>query len=570
VTDAAPVQRVQPRKLVEFYDELKRKRQPWDALWQDIATYIVPRRYPGMNATIISPGTDVESRLFDTTAIQAHQTNANGCLAWMTPQESAWFAYTAPATLKDDSASRWLAKASQVTRDALARSSFYTAVHEFFLDRSGFGTACLYCEPGDNEPVTFQCWGLGTFVISEDHNGKVNTVIREFKLTALQAEEKFGAENLPGTVLKVLKKGGSEALKEFTFLHFIQPRRESERTGTVKQRMPWACYYLEKESRHLCKEDGYQELPVMVSRYLEWGTGTGGCYGWAPAFSALPEARQVNHLQKMMDALAEKTAFPPWLVPEELEGEVDPNAAGVTYFSRDLQPHQMPREMPVVGRYDVGKDRVIERQNAIKDAFHVGLFQMFAEMQRNAQMTAREVDERASEKLIQFSPTFSRLTTELSNPLLQWLFSTLLMQGAYGPAEGIPQSLAIQMEGGLFIAPPSVQYSSRIALALRALPAVGFWRTIELCNAIAAGKQDPSVWDNFDVDLAVRNYAIGSGVDSDIIIPMIRVEDLRRARAEAQQQAEQMAQAAAAADMAGKLGGIKPDSMVGQQLQSAA
>ncbi|MTW08805.1 hypothetical protein GM524_13135, partial [Streptococcus pneumoniae] len=81
------------------------------------------------------------------------------------------------------------------------------------------------------------------------------------------------------------------------------------------------------------REGGYPELPVFVSRYLEWGSGTGRCYGWSPAFFALREARQVNFLQKMMDALAEKSAFPPVLAPEELEGEIDPNAMGVTYFS---------------------------------------------------------------------------------------------------------------------------------------------------------------------------------------------------------------------------------------------
>lgn len=562
--------RVNVRKLLELYQGLVSIRAPWLTLWEDIALYVMPRRYPGMNSTIPSPGTEAESRLFDTTAIQAHQTNANGCLAWMTPQESSWFAFTTPAQLKDDSAKQWLHKATETAREALASSNFYLAVHEFYLDRSAFGTAALYCEPDDQEPVYFQHWPVGTFVAGENHKGQVDTVIREFKLTATQAVDKFGEDKVSEKILKAYRLGGQKALEQFEFLHFIMPRKAKDRSkGTPQQRMPIACYYVEKDGQRLCKESGYEEMPVMVSRYLQWGTGTGSVYGWSPAFSALPEARQVNFLQKMMDALAEKMAFPPWLAPEDLEGEIDANAAGVTYFSRDLQPHQMPKEMPPQGRYDVGKDRVIERQNAIKEAFHVGLFQMFAEMERTAQMTAREVQERASEKLVQFSPTFARLTTELCNPLLRWLFSTLVVQEAFGSVDEIPSALKVQLQDGVFVVPPQVQYSSRIALALRNLPTVGLWRTLELAGSIAQATGDPSVFDNFDMDDAVRSAAVNDGVSADSIVPVHKRDQKREARALAAMEAQQMQQMLAGAEMASKVGGIKPDSVVGKQLAAA-
>ena len=552
------------KKLCELYNSLEAKRQPWVCLWQDIATYIVPRKYPGLNGTVSSPGTENESRLFDITAIRAHQINANGCLAWMTPGESTWFSYAPPATEKDESVKMWLSKASQATREALSQSNFYLAVHEFYLDRSAFGTAALFCEPGDDEAVTFQCWGCGTFVINTDHRDKVTTVIRKFTLTAEQAAEKFGEENLSAKILKAYNMGGSAAQQEFEFLHFVMPRKKQDRQGTIKQQMPIACYYIEKDAQRLVMEDGYSEMPVLVSRYLEWGTGTGGMYGWSPAFSALPEARQVNFLQKMMDAFAEKCVFPPWLVPEDMEKEVDPNAAAVNYFSKDLQAHQMPREMPIVGKYDIGKDRVIERQNAIKEAFQVDMFQMFASMEKQHEMTAREVMERSQEKLVQFSPTFQRITTELCNPLIRWLFDTLMMQGAFGPVEEIPGALIRQVPGGLYVATPQVQYSSRIALALKQQPTIGFWRTLELATAIATAKGDPSVFDCLDVDAAVVSDAISNGVDADIIVPMNKRRAIRDARAKAMQQQEEMQQMAMGAEAAGKLGTIKSDSMIGK------
>src|SRR4030095_14125404 len=106
---------------------------------------------------------------------------------------------------------------------------------------------------------------------------------------------------------------------------------------------------------------------------------------------------------------------------------VDFRASGVTYYDA-ANPNAIPREWATGGRYEMGKDRAIEKQKAINQAFHVDLFQMFANLDR-PQMTAREVAERSGEKLIQFSPTFARLTTELFTPVLRRVWSILTRAG---------------------------------------------------------------------------------------------------------------------------------------------
>jgi hypothetical protein len=466
------------RRIEERHQALRGARSPWETLWQEIAKYVMPRRTPGLNGTVQTPSTVNEEQLFDTTAIRANMTLANGQLAWMSPLEAAWFAFEARPGQGDD-VKRWLARATKIARDELAVSNFYTAVHEFYLDRGAFGTACLYVEAGRRNTINAQTWPVGSFVIDEDENGVVDTVIREFQLTARQAVQKFGEANVSEKCRKAAGES-AKAHERMRYLHAIYPREDAERDQAKLDgaNMPIASVYLEVDGCHVCQVSGYEEMPVMVSRYLEWGSGTNGCYGWSPAFAALPEARQLNFLQKMMDALAEKMAFPPVLAPEELEGEIDPNAHGVTYFSKDLASGgNLPKEWMTQGRYDVGLQRVSERQRAINDAFHVDLFQMFAQIQK--QMTAREVSERAQEKLIQFSPTFSRLTSELFNPLLERVFGILLRAGRLGALEQIPPGMVqIIGPGQGYVAPPNVQYSSRIALALRALPSLGYHRTL--------------------------------------------------------------------------------------------
>lgn len=552
-------------QMLERHQALAALRMPWEPLWKEIADYVMPRRSPGMNGSSISPSTQKEARLFDTTAVQANMILANGCLAWMSPQESPWFGYEPPQGKDTDNVRRWLSDATERTRQAMALSSFYTAIHEFYLDRSAFGTGALYVEPGEHHTLNVQCWSVGTFVIDEDAEGAVDTVIREFELTVRQAMQKFGAKCSP-KVQEMATQGGAKLHEKVKFLHCIYPRtpEEAAQGADVQGKMPVASLYLERDSKHVCRISGYEEMPVMVSRYLEWGSGLGSLYGWSPSFAALPEARQVNFLQKMMDALAEKIAFPPVLAPDELEGEIDSSAGGVTYFDRTLAAAQaMPKEWQTAGSYEAGVERVKERQAAINRAFHTELFQMFSQLDK--QMTAREVAERASEKLIQFSPTFSRMTVELFNPLMERVFGVLLRGGKLGE---VPQELVEDQGNGMgFVPPPQVQYTSRIALSLRATHSVAMQRTVELVGAIAPFA--PDVVRGFDWLGAVREDALNNGMPAKFVRPLEDVQKEIQAAQAAQAQAQQQAQAAMAADSASKVGRIPAQSPVGQKLNDA-
>jgi hypothetical protein len=512
----------------------------------------MPRRAPGLHGSIL-PSTEREGRLFDTTAVQANLTLANGCMSWMSPQESPWFSFESKGT---DEEMRWHSEATQVAQVALSRSNYYTSQHEFYLDRSAFGVACLYVEAGKKNKLNVQCWPVGTFCIDEDDEGNVDTVFREFELTIRQMVQKFGDAVSP-KVKKLHDEGGTHLQTQVKMLHAIYPREDGERDKEKIDdvNMPIASVYLDIDNKHVCRESGYEEMPCMVSRYLEWGTSNGGLYGWSPSFAALPEARQLNFLQKMMDALAEKSAFPPVLAPEELEGEIDASAGGVTYFDKALAAaNAMPKEWMTQGRYDVGLDRVKMRQEAINRAFHVELFQMFSQLDKA--MTAREVAERANEKLIQFSPTFSRLTTELFNPLLARVFNVLFRNGHMPQLPEGYQSY----EGA-----PEVEINSRIALSLRSMNGVALQRTLDFI--LQASQLDTTLPRYFDWVVAARKTAIDSGLSPQLFKPVDEVEEQLAMEAQAMQQQQQQAMAMQAAQV---MSGVKDGSIAAKGLEGMA
>ena len=110
------------------------------------------------------------------------------------------------------------------------------------------------------------------------------------------------------------------------------------------------------------------------------------------------------------------------------------------------------------GRYDVYVDsRAALKRKAIEDAFHADLFQMSSRADK--QMPPREVGERSSEGMIQFSPTFAHMTTELSGPLLARVFGILLRNGSFPQP---PQSVIVMDPNGAYLSEPKVSAAEMI------------------------------------------------------------------------------------------------------------
>lgn len=502
-----------------------------------------------------TPDTYKHDRLYDTTIGRANMVLANGQMAWMTPMEEPWFSFDPlPNQRGNDEAKQWFQACSHIALEELANSNFYTEIHELYLDRGCFGTAALFAEPGNNGELFFANHDVGTYSVAENSRGFVDTVFREFDLSARAAAQEFGEENLSKELRQALND--PKKIDELsTFIHAVYPRSEDDRKPQAidGENKPIASVYLEAKTKNKLKEGGYDEMPYFVTRYLKWGDSP---YGWSPGWMALPEARQVNFMEKHLDVLAEVAAFPRLLYPDTLEGDVDLAAGGITYYNANNPA--LPQEWATQGRYDVGVERSNQRRKAIDDAFHVDLFKMFSQIDK--EMTAREVSERAAEKIIQFSPTFARMGTELFGPVLKRVFGILLRAGAFPPP---PESVMVLGDDGGFIPEPRVSYSSKIALAIKSLHNTSWVRTMETMLPMA--DRQPDVLDNYNLDIISRDTSRNDGLPAEWLRPQDEVEKIRQQRAEAEAKAAEVQQAQQAADAAQKVASIDPEKA--KQLQ---
>lgn len=509
--------------------------------WQTLAQYFLPsqsaintQKLPGT----ISGWTD---RIYDTTAIHAGQVLAAGQRNWLTPSNETWFDFEPPEFLSaqgreedKDEAAQWLANATEVATRELGRSNFYGMVNIDYEQSGVFGTGMIFAEQGKKQALNFRQfkpWHLG---IEEDAEGIVDTVFRQFELTTRQAIQQFGIANVGDQIQKAFKNP-NQLSKHWKFLHVCFPRDESKlvKGKMTKDNMPIASVYIAMDDNVCVEIGGYEEMPYLCSRFKSWGAPT--CWGYSPAYLVLPAARQLNYVAQYRDALTELKAYPRLLYPDNLEGDVDLRAGGVTTYDSS-NPNALPREWMTQGDDKSAAEDMERKKQEIYDAFYVNMFTMLEQL-ADKKMTAYEIAQRLAEKLEQFTPVFDRRVTEFLNPLLMRVFGLLFRQGKFGVP---PPSLLVPVDGGKgqALAMPVVAITSRISMALKALQNQAIVNTLSVIQPIA--QQRPDVLDNFDMDKMARKLARNYGMSADLIASLENMGKVRKARAE-QMQAQQAA-----------------------------
>lgn len=515
------------------------------SIWRDIAAYVHPLKRDIAIDAVHTGIVQISSlaRLFDTSGIEANMTYAAGCMSWMTPSETTWFAYSAPEYLaSDDTVKSWYSRCSDITARILAGSNFYSQIHECYLDDGAFGTTGIFIEEDSRDGIRFEVTPVGDYSIAENQYREIDTLFRVIKLSPRQAGQKFGLDALPSTVVAKHADPVKCDVPE-DYINAVCPRDDYQHGKIDAVNMPWASLWIHKDTKEKVRESGFLECPFAVHRHALW---TKSPYGLSPGMRALYDMRQLSLMQQYLDTLVEKQVTPPVIAPAKYEGVIDLRGGGITY--RDAQG-AAPEYWKNPGNYMVGEDRTEFRRRQIHNAFHVDLFQTLASVPIGKEMTAAEVMLRQRDRLTLFSPTFARKNQELNTPIMRRVFAILLRAGAFPPP---PNSLVQQTEDGIpFVPDPEIVYTSRLALQMRAIQNEAVQRTLGQVAPLV--EVDPSIMDHFNMDELVRGVARNEGLPEQFLRGKDEVDQIRVARQQAEQQAQQEAAMLEEADAVAKL-----------------
>lgn len=548
-----PKEENQATTIIRRFDKAKGDRGTLDNNLQEVAERVLPRK-SYVTQTYIK-GKKRDFRVYDSTAVFANQYMASGLYAHLTPPNQRWFALKAKNTLlnKTENVRRWFMQVTRILHEELAASNYDNEINELYLDIGWNGTPCLEVKQGKTTLFNFKNHHISEYVIFENSDGFVDTVIRKFKYTARQAVQEWGFENLGKDVQDAYTEEKNRD-KEFEFIHCIQPREEFDRSyPALKTKQPIASLYIDVKGKKFVKQDGYYEMPKMTPR---WVKCSGDVYGRSQGMFALPEIKSANFNEKQMGIALEKEISPTILAPDDgFVGTVRTSANSIMYYRKTLQGKDKPEPFKTQANLNWVREVNNDKKIVIKKGFFNDLFVMLQEQTKT--QTAYEIAQRIEEKWSMIIAPVGRLNSELNNPMIRRILG---IAGRAGRLPAAPPELIGQEY--------EIEYVSKLALALKLLEVRSLTSGFEVMAPMM--EIAPDMMDNYDTDEIARGIPERLGWSEDWLRDIEERDEIRQARELKAQQEQAQMMAIEAAKASSSISGPVDSTSVLSQIAGAA
>lgn len=526
--------------------QLMRERSSWETHWQELADFIMPRRLR-FQTSETNRGTKKNNRIINNSATLAARTLRSGMMAGVTSSARRWFKLATEDLELNEyySVKLWLHEVTERMNAVMNGSNLYNSFPVVYGDLGVFGTSAMFVMESDTPKlINTGVVPLGSYWVSANAEGFVDTFLRQCRMTVRQIVERFVKQNEKSgsfvwsnvsTTVKNLWDGG-QTEEAVDVHHIVHPNEMYDpRLMMARYKKYASCYYEKSESNKILGESGYDEFPVMVPR---WDITSGDVYGSSPGMDALGDVRALQTLEKRKAQAVEKMVNPPMTAPTSLRNQKTSILPGdVTYVDvRDGQEGFRPAHET---RFSV-KEMVLDigaHQERIRRAFYEDLFLMLTLTDRR-EITAREVAERHEEKLLALGPVIGQLNSDLLDPLIDRVFEIMLRAGRIPPPPP-------ELQQGQDL---KVEYISMMAQAQKL---VNLGSTERFATFVAnLAEAVPTVLDKVDFDEIVEEHGSMMGVAPRVLRSPDQVNAIRQQREERAammekaQQADQLAKAA--------------------------
>jgi hypothetical protein len=534
---------------------LKQDRASWEPHWRDLSDHFLPRRgeWLGVQSNSTSRRGDKRNqKLIDGTPRYAARTLASGLMAGLTSPARPWFRLTTPdlGLMEYVPVKQWLYAVEQRMRDVFSRSNLYNTLPVVYSELGVFGTMAMLVDDHPTEVIRCQPFTIGSYYLANNSDLQNDTFVRDFRLTVRQLVQKFGRAALSPQVENLVRSGNFE--QQIDVVHIITPNGDREIGASGAKGMGALSVYYEAsegdaQDKFLSKQ-GYHENPVMAGR---WEVTSDEVYGSSPAMDALGDARALQLQQKRKAQAIDKHVDPPMVAHPSMRNDMPSALPGMTVFSE--QNTGFAPAYTIKPEIQALMLDIREIQERIKIAMYENLFLMISQSDRR-EITAREIDERHEEKLLQLGPVLERLNDEVLDNLIDRTFNIMVRRSKpywEGKLMGTP----------LLPPPPpelaeidlKVEYISIMAQAQRMVATGGLERTVAFVTSIAG--IDPDARDKVDFDQLIDEYTQSQGIPPTVVRDDKVVAEIRAARAEqaqAAQAAQQMPEMAKTVKMLGE------------------
>lgn len=535
------------REILDLaFQEMSTERSKYETVYQSVGDFILPNRYRYAMRDTDSGSKRDHMKIVDPTATRSLRSVAAGMLSGGTSPARPWFKLATPdkGALKFGPIREYLHHVTQVILSGFLQSNLYQNLPLNYMDTAGFGTAAMLVE--ENFESLLHTWSFpcGSYWIAKDRFGRVNQFMYEFRPTIYQLVNTFGTYN---------KKSGSADWSNFSqhvkdlFDHgqyqtripvrfAITPNDKNDQAMFSPEHKKYRCFYYEvggdttngasgyptgwaQENKFL-KQGGYSYFPILAPR---WSVVGDDVYGTdSPGEITIGDVKQLQTMVRRKSQAVELKIRPPMVADPSLRtASIGIIPGHITYVGEDDGRPRFRSALDVnIDVSHITAD-IQDIRNSIRENTFENLFLSISSMERG-QVTAREVEERHSEKLMMLGPVIHQLDQDQNDPLISMAYEFARKQGRLPEP---PQELEDQVL--------QVDYISILHQAQKSLGLGGMDRFFGFVAPLASF--DPNVLHKIDTMEAIEEYADMTG-----IAPTVLNSDAEtKARVQAQQQAMQ-------------------------------
>ncbi len=524
-------------KARAFAAHLQSSRSVREEKWRELSRWLAPHRALFDGEDMAACGERRNRNAFTQMAQAALLRGASGLTSGMTPRNISWFKpdFQDVEMSEASGARAWLDEIDRRMKEVLAAGGFYQAIHAFNTDLLWAGCALIYSESSDETVMQFECVQIGSFGIALDGHGKLDAAVRAMNWTVERAARTFGKSALSQGTQSKLEKNPFDSIRVW---HLVRPRDYRNPGKQDAQSMPYESLFWEDSGNDFLHEGGYNEMPYFFAVWHE----SANPYGTGPGDDALPDARQVDMLERRkLEGLA-KLVNPPVMADFRMKQEPDLDPGGLTWLDPQIAQIRPILDLsPYAHAFQYLQAEINTVGQRLEQELMASIFASMPLDQRPRDMSATEFLERKREALQQMGPVMSAYEPNVLTPLLHRLLATLDRAGLAPPPppalEGYPCFLKMD-----FISP--------MANALRQTGAETTRALMQDVAMLVQTTQSMDILDKVDVDQMVDELATGLGVPGKVIRADSDVAQIRQQRAEAQaaqmRQQQQMIEAQAA------------------------
>ena len=544
------------QRIIGDTKRLRSQRTSLNSLWEECAEVMAPER-----SGFTGSSTDANRRgdkIYDTQPITAKRGLVNALGSMLRPKSAApgkWYDIVPDDEDKLDTRAvkEWIEFAEERLWKALynPKAKFIEVTGEVDDDLVTFGTGAGFIGTNKTQNgFAFRSFHMKAVYVEADAENNITTTYIIEEMTAGQAEDRWGKENLGAKTVEALNEADGKGRNTmFEFYWCVTERHGRDPRIINNLNMPFESIVIDVASEHEVIEEGFHEFPFFIPR---WDTRSGEVYGRGVGILALPDVLTLNQMGKTMLRGLHRAVDPPWMLPADSFAKAPQmRPGGVSYYDakalRSLGLSDPFKQMESRAQIPWG----LNAQQAAREQIHALFYRNVLNLPISApQMTATEVIQRREEFVREIGAVFGRLESDYTGPIVERCFNMMLRKGAFGDANTIPEEI---QKGGI-----QFRFASPIEKAKRQIEEATVMQGVD--KVLAIGQIQPKIMNRFNWDEIGKFLAESNDFPQQLTLDDAEVQAIND---QADEQAAAQSQMDSAEQMSNVAGSLPPELLTG-------